>query len=125
MKPIAVLLMAYGTPNTLDEVEPYYTDIRRGNKPTPELLHELTERYIRIGGRTPLLEITQATADALQAALGENYRVYIGMKHWKPWIADAVEQIKNAGHSRVIALALAPHYSRFSIEGYIQRVRAA
>lgn len=125
MTPIAVLLMAYGTPQTLDEIEPYYTDIRRGHKPTPELLHELTERYKSIGGRTPLLEITQAQADALQNVLGENFRVYIGMKHWRPWIAEAVQEIAEAGHERVIAIALAPHYSRFSIEGYIERVRAA
>lgn len=63
--------MVYGTPQTLDEIEPYYTDIRRGKKPPPELLHELTERYIRIGGRTPLLQITRAQADALQHALGD------------------------------------------------------
>lgn len=125
MKPIAILLMAYGTPQTLDEIEPYYTDIRRGHKPSPELLHELTERYKRVGGRTPLLEITQAQANALQNVLGENFRVYIGMKHWKPWIAQVVEQITAAGHEHVVAIALAPHYSRFSIEGYIERVRAA
>ena len=58
MKPIAILLMAYGTPQTLDEIEPYYTDIRRGHKPSPELLHELTERYKRVGGRTPWIAAT-------------------------------------------------------------------
>ncbi|MGB8645219.1 MAG: ferrochelatase [Anaerolineae bacterium] len=122
---IAVLLMAYGTPNALDEIEPYYTDIRGGRKPTPENLRELTARYQRIGGRTPLLDITRAQADALQAELGDEYRVYIGMKHWHPYIAQAVEEIARDGIHRAIAIALAPHYSRFSIDGYIQRVRDA
>lgn len=125
MEQIAVLLMAYGTPNSLDEIEPYYTDIRGGRKPTPENLRELIARYQKIGGRTPLLEITREQARALQASLGDEFRVYIGMKHWHPYIAQAIEEIIRDGHHRVITLALAPHYSRFSIDGYIQRVRDA
>jgi ferrochelatase len=121
----AVLLMAYGTPNSLDEIEPYYTDIRGGRKPSPENLRELTARYERIGGKTPLLEITCEQASALQAQLGDGFRVYVGMKHWHPYIAQAVDEIVRNGHRRVIAMALAPHYSRFSIDGYIQRVRDA
>lgn len=121
----AVLLMAYGTPNSLDEVEPYYTDIRGGRRPSPENLHELVERYRRIGGRTPLLEITRAQARALERQLGTDFRVYVGMKHWHPYIARAVDDIVRDGTTRMIALALAPHYSRFSIEGYRDRVRAA
>jgi len=118
--------MAYGTPNSLDEIEPYYTDIRGGRKPTPELLHELTERY-KLIGMTPLLEITREQARALQAQLGDDYRVYIGMKHWHPYIAETVEQIAREASqfNRMIAIALAPHYSKFSIDGYIQRVREA
>jgi protoporphyrin/coproporphyrin ferrochelatase len=123
VEPTAILLMAYGTPNSPDEIEPYYTDIRGGRKPTPELLQELTERYQRIGGKTPLLNITRAQASALQAQLGESFRVYIGMRHWHPYIAQTVNEIVRDGARRVIAIALAPHYSRFSIEGYLQRVR--
>jgi protoporphyrin/coproporphyrin ferrochelatase len=122
---IAVLLMAYGTPNSLDEVEPYYTDIRGGRTPSPENLQELTARYQRIGGRTPLLDITRAQARTLQEQLGDGFRVYVGMKHWHPYIDEAVQEIAQAGHGRMIALALAPHYSRFSIDGYTQRVRDA
>jgi protoporphyrin/coproporphyrin ferrochelatase len=124
-KKTAVLLMAYGTPNSLDEIEPYYTDIRGGRKPSPENLRVLVSRYERIGGKTPLLEITNAQACALQAQLGAEYRVYVGMKHWRPYIAQAVAEIVRDGYRRVIALALAPHYSRFSIEGYIERVQKA
>lgn len=122
---IAVLLMAYGTPNSLDEIEPYYTDIRGGRKPTPENLRELISRYQQVGGRTPLLDITRTQAQALQAQLGDDYAVYVGMKHWHPYIAETVEEITRDRHRRVIALALAPHYSRFSIDGYVQRVMDA
>ncbi len=147
MTDIAVLLMAYGSPNSLDEIEPYYTDIRGGRKPSPENLRELIARYQRVGGsavspnhetnpqhdvkrgenalRTPLLEITRDQARALQTQLGDGFRVYVGMKHWHPFIAEAVEEIARDGLRRVLALALAPHYSRFSIDGYIQRVRDA
>ncbi len=125
MQNTVVLLMAYGTPNSLDEIEPYYTDIRGGRKPSPENLRELTARYERIGGKTPMLDITRAQASALQAQLGDDFRVYVGMKHWHPYIAQAVDEIVREGHRRVIALALAPHYSRFSIDGYFQRVREA
>ncbi len=119
--------MAYGTPNSLDEIEPYYTDIRGGRKPSPENLRELIARYERIGGKTPLLDITREQARALQAQLGDGYRVYVGMKHWHPYISQAVEEIVRDAPSvtRVIALPLAPHYSRFSIDGYFQRVRDA
>lgn len=125
MDKTAVLLMAYGTPGSPEEIEPYYTDIRGGRKPTPENLHELVGRYQRIGGKTPLLEITREQARALQAVLGDGYKVYIGMKHWHPYLAQAVEEIAQDGLHRVIAVALAPHYSSFSIDGYIQRVTDA
>ena len=125
MDQVAVLVMAYGTPKALEEIEPYYTDIRGGRKPSPENLKELIARYERIGGRTPLLDITREQACALQAQLGDDYRVYIGMKHWHPYIAQAVDEITKDGLRRVVALALAPHYSKFSIDGYIQRVRGA
>ncbi len=125
MEKTSVLLMAYGTPNSLDEIEPYYTDIRGGRKPSPENLRELIARYQKIGGRTPLLDITREQARALQTQLGDDFRVYVGMKHWHPYIAQAVDEIQRDGAHRVLALALAPHYSRFSIDGYIQRVRDA
>lgn len=117
--------MAYGTPNSLEEVEPYYTDIRGGRKPSPENLNELLARYRRIGGRTPLLEITRAQAQALQRLLGDGFHVLVGMKHWHPYIAESVEEIARERPARIIALAMAPHYSQFSIDGYIQRVREA
>ncbi|HUF29369.1 MAG TPA: ferrochelatase [Gemmatimonadaceae bacterium] len=118
----AILLLAYGTPSTPDEVEPYFTHIRGGRAPSAEAVTRLKERYELIGGRTPLLDITRETAAALQAALDARapsaYRTYIGMKHWHPFISEAVRQMDAAGVRRVIAIVLAPHYSRLSVEGY-------
>ncbi|HLI56882.1 MAG TPA: ferrochelatase, partial [Actinomycetota bacterium] len=125
----AVVCMAYGGPRSLDEVEPYYTDIRGGRKPSPEALADLMSRYEKIGGLSPLPEITKRQADALGAALqaaspGE-YRTYVGMKHWHPFVAEAIEQVVADGAERVIGLALAPHYSKMSIGGYEDRLKAA
>ena len=126
---IGVLLMAYGTPGSLDEVEAYYTHIRGGRRPSRELVEDLVARYGAIGGRSPLLDITRRQAAALEAALNgaqeKAYRVYIGMKHASPFIADAVAQMAGDGLSRGVAAALAPHYSRMSIGGYIGTVKKA
>ncbi len=125
-----VLLMAYGTPRDLDEVEPYYRDIRGGRTPSPEAVAELTERYRMVGGKTPLLEITRDVADLLGERLNRDaadaqWRVYIGMKHWHPYIAKAVEDIAADGVDELVALPLAPHYSRMSIAGYEKLVESA
>jgi ferrochelatase len=128
-QPIGVLLMAYGTPRNLDEVEPYYTDIRGGRPPTPQLLEELRERYRKVGGRTPLLDISMAQARRVQEELDAQapgrYRVYLGMKHWHPFLDAPVRQMAADGVPQAIAVALAPHYSRLSIQGYIDRIEAA
>jgi protoporphyrin/coproporphyrin ferrochelatase len=116
--------MAYGTPARLDEVEPYYTDIRRGRKPPPDLLEELRERYRSVGGRTPLLEISRAQASALQRMLGDDYGVFLGMKHWHPYIRDAMAAIQAAEIGRAVGVVLAPHFSRGSIGEYVERVEA-
>ncbi|HEX6817729.1 MAG TPA: ferrochelatase, partial [Ktedonobacterales bacterium] len=127
--PIGVLLMAYGTPRNLDEVEPYYTDVRGGRPPTSQLLEELRERYRQVGGHTPLLEISQAQARRVQEELDAlapgRYRVYIGMKHWHPFLDVPVRQMAADGVTQAVAVALAPHYSRLSIQGYIDRIESA
>jgi protoporphyrin/coproporphyrin ferrochelatase len=121
--PIGVLLMAYGTPETPDQVEPYFTHIRGGRPPSAESVARLRQRYELIGGRTPLLDITNELREALErelnaAAIGPTYRVYVGMKHWRPFIADVVPRIAVDGVGELIAVVLAPHYSRISIGGY-------
>lgn len=121
-----VLLMAYGGPSSLDEVEPYYTDIRGGRPPTARALAELVERYRRIGGTSPLLDITRLQARALQYALNSTdpgrFATFVGMKHWHPYIKEAVAEIASAGIEKVIGLALAPHYSKMSVGGYEDRL---
>lgn len=121
----AVLCMAYGGPRSTEEVEAYYTDIRGGRKPSPEALANLVARYERIGGLSPLPQITQRQADALGAELGDGYQTYVGMKHWHPFVRESVEEIAAAGHDHVIGLVLAPHFSTMSIGGYQQRLLAA
>lgn len=126
---IGVLLMAYGTPRNLAEVEPYYLSIRGGRQPTPEEVQNLTERYRRVGGKTPLLEITEEVASTLERRLNSHltsrYRVYVGMKHWHPFIAEAVRRIAEEGVESLIALPLAPHFSEMSIGGYRSTVEEA
>ena len=122
---IAVLLMAYGGPNRLAEVEPYLLDVRGGRPTTPELLLEIGERYRRIGGRSPILELTQAQADGLTRSLGPTYAVYVGMRHWHPYIKDAVEGIVAAGHRRLVGIVMAPHYSALSVGAYEKKLLEA
>jgi len=124
--PTGILLLAYGSPETPDQVEPYFRHIRGGRAPSPEAVENLQQRYALIGGRTPLLGITTETARDLQATLdarapGE-YRTYVAMKHWHPFIGDVVPAIAADGVRRVIAIVLAPHYSRMSVGGYRQYV---
>ncbi|CAN5225994.1 ferrochelatase [soil metagenome] len=120
----AVLVMAYGTPRSLDEVEPYYTDIRRGRPPPPELLDELVGRYRAIGGHSPLFEITEAQRQGLESRLG-GIPTWLGQKHAAPSIPDAVASMAAAGIEDAVGIVLAPHYSSMSIGDYAARTRAA
>ncbi len=125
---IGVLVMAYGGPNTLDEVEPYLLDVR-GYRPTaPHLIHEVRERYRAIGGRSPILEQTQAQAAAIEAELnsdGQCYKAFIGMRHWQPFIKDALGEMAGLGIHRAVGLVMAPHYSRMSIGAYFKKIDEA
>jgi len=124
-----VVLMAYGTPRAPEEIEPYYTDIRRGRPPTPEQLADLTSRYEAIGGISPLARLTDAQRDALQAALDERapgrYVVELGLKHADPKVEAGVATLAAAGVERIVGLVLAPHYSSMSIGEYLGRARTA
>jgi ferrochelatase len=125
---IGVLVMAYGGPDNLEEVEPYLMDVR-GYRPTsPEIVHEVRERYREIGGRSPILERTRAQADALQNVLneqGQNFKVFVGMRHWHPFLAETLTEIRKQGIDQVVALVMAPHYSRMSIQAYYQKIEEA
>ena len=119
----AVILMAYGSPTTVDDVPAYLADIREGRPVSKEAIEELTERYRRIGGRSPLDEITESQRAGLERELG--LPVLVGMKHWRPRIADAVEAALAGGVETIVGLVLAPHYSRLSIVGYRERLEDA
>ncbi len=116
MAEFAVLLMAYGGPSSLGDVEPYLLDVRGGRPTSPELVAEIRHRYEVIGGRSPILPITQAQGAALAGELG--VPVYTGMRHWHPYIADAVAQIVADHHRRLVAIVMAPHYSTMSVGAY-------
>lgn len=133
-KPVGVLVMAYGTPHSLNDVEAYYTHIRHGRPPTPELLNELVSRYQAIGGVSPLNEITEAQAQGLEDLLNQGqtqsedrnlYRVYLGMKHTTPFIEEAVRQMAEDGVEEAVSLVLAPHFSTMSVGGYQKTAREA
>ncbi len=120
-----VLLLAYGAPRSLEEVKPFLEDIRSGRPTPPELVAELVERYRAIGGRSPLLECTQAQASRLAHALGDGTPVYVGMRHWHPYIREALKAAREDGVRRLVAVAMAPHFSRMSIGYYQKKVEEA
>jgi protoporphyrin/coproporphyrin ferrochelatase len=119
----AVVLMAYGSPSRIEDIPAYLADIREGKPVSEHAVEELAERYRRIGGRSPLDELTEAQRAALEEAVG--LPVHVGMKHWRPRIAEAVEAALAAGAERIVGLVLAPHYSRLSIAGYRTRLEDA
>jgi len=118
-----VLLMAYGAAGGLDDIPAYLRDIRGGRPASPELVAEVRERYIRIGGGSPLLDITRRQAAALKARLGEE--VYVGMRHAPPTILEAVRRMKEDGCRRAVALPLTPYYSRLSVGAYQEKYKEA
>ncbi|VAX32016.1 Coproporphyrin ferrochelatase [hydrothermal vent metagenome] len=123
----AVLLMAHGAPESLDEVSPYLRNIM-GRSPSKEVIDEIKERYRLAGGKSPLLEITQQQATALEKSLNQNgkkFKVYIGMRHWHPFIHETVKQITADQPERLLALSLAPHYSKLSVGAYLQTLNEA
>ena len=125
---IGVLVMAYGGPDTLEEVEPYLMDVRGYRATASEIVQEVRERYREIGGRSPIRERTQAQADALQKALtepGQDFKVFIGMRHWHPFIQETLVKMRAQGIERTVGLVMAPHYSRMSIQAYFKKIDEA
>lgn len=129
---IGVLVMSYGTPESMEGIEAYYTHIRRGNKPSEEQLKELTDRYEAIvGGVFPLRENTDRQVQTLEDTLNKDERAqnvefvcYQGLKHAAPFIEDGVEQMVKDGIKQAIGIVLAPHYSTMSIGSYVKRAQA-
>jgi ferrochelatase len=126
---VGVLVMSYGTPESLDQIEAYYTHIRRGHPPTAEQLHDLKSRYEAIvGGFFPLRENTNKQLVALQKTLNREhpemeFTCYHGLKHAAPFIEDGVEQMATDGITEAVGVVLAPHYSIMSVGGYVKRAQ--
>lgn len=123
--PIGILIMAYGGPNNLAEIPGYLADIRHGRVTTPAVLEEITHNYTQIGGKSPLLEFTTTQVEAIREHLDPGrFKVYLGMRHWSPWIEDAVREMLDDGISRAVSLVLAPHFSKLSIAKYHDKIAA-
>jgi len=123
-----VLVMAYGTPTTPADVEPYYTRIRHGRPPTLELLKELQDRYNDLGGTSPLAARTAAQVTGIAAELERRFPgqfdVRFGSKYEPPMIEDIAPSFVEDGFEHVIGLVLAPHSSSMSTTQYMDRARA-
>jgi ferrochelatase len=125
MSRVGVLLMANGTPASLDEMPEYLTLVRGGRPPSAELVHEMRENYGAIGGRSPLTDITESQAAALRAKLGPEIPVAVGMRNWKPFVKDALAGLAAAGVTRAIGIPMAPQFSTLSVKKYIDAATAA
>ncbi len=124
----AVLLMAHGAPESLNGIPDYLQHIMKGRPPSEEVIGQVKERYSLVGGKSPLLEITQNQAAALEARLNQAtnaFKVYIGMRHWHPFIDETVQQIAKDQPARLVAISLAPQYSSLSVEAYNQTLKKA
>lgn len=121
--PIGVLVMAYGGPNSLDEIPGYLADIREGRPTTPAVLEEITHNYRQIGGKSPLFEFSSRQMECVVAQMDpDRYRFYLGMRHWSPWIEDVVGQMIDDGIQQAVSIVLAPHYSKLSIAKYHAKI---
>jgi ferrochelatase len=110
-----VLLLAHGAPERLEDIPAFLLNVREGRKLPDAAIAEIVRRYSLIGG-SPLLRVTTLQAQGLAKLIGR--QVYVGMRNWKPFISEAVRQIKTDGLERVVALCLAPQNSRTSIGLY-------
>jgi len=127
-KKMGLLVMAYGTPYKEEDIERYYTHIRRGRKPSEEAIQELTDRYRAIGGISPLAKITEEQAKKLEEHLNSiqdeiEFKSYLGLKHIEPFIEDAVQAMHQDGITEAVSIVLAPHFSTFSVKSYNNRAK--
>lgn len=128
-RPTAVLLMAMGGPDCLENVEPFLLDVRGGRPTPPELVAEIRERYRATGGKSPAVGITQNMAKKLEQRLNESgggrYRVYVGLRHWHPFIKETYAELLKADPERVIGFCMAPQQSSLSTGAYRKKVEEA
>jgi protoporphyrin/coproporphyrin ferrochelatase len=117
----AVLLIAFGGPTRPEEIRPFLDNVTRGRRIPPDRLEEVAHHYERIGGRSPLNELTFRQADGLRRLLGRT-PVYVGMRNWQPYIADTIARMALDGVRRATGIILAPHANESSRERYMEAV---
>jgi ferrochelatase len=117
----AVLLLAHGTPDTVDEIPEYLKNVVSGRAMPQHVVEEIQSRYAQIG-KSPLTEWTLKQAELLQQKIGS--AVYVGMRNWRPYIGDTVRQMRADGVTDVVAICLAPQNSRTSVGLYRRAVYA-
>ena len=125
---VALLVMAYGTPYKEEDIEPFYTHIRHGRKPSAEALEDLVQRYRSIGGISPLADITKKQAEAIADHLNAGqdkyeFKLYLGLRHIDPFIEEVVQEMAKDGVTQAVSLVLAPHYSTYSVKSYNNRAK--
>lgn len=121
--PIAILLMAHGGPNSLSDIPGYLANIRSGRTTSKRIVSELLKQYEEIGGYSPLLKHSQEQLKALQMRLNpQEFRCYLGMRYWPPYIEETIEQMQRDGIQRAIAVVLAPQYSKVSVAKYQDQI---
>ncbi|HTF57688.1 MAG TPA: ferrochelatase [Planctomycetota bacterium] len=118
-----VLLMAHGTPERVEDVGEFLGFVIQRRRPTPAFIEEVRERYRKIGGRSPLTEVTRRQARDLQDWLG--IPVFVGMRYWWPFIADAVEEARSVGIDMLVGLPMAPQHAPISVSGYHEAMAKA
>jgi ferrochelatase len=121
----AVLLLAHGTPGTVDEIPEYLRNVVSGRPMSQHVVEEIRRRYSLIGsppGHSPLTELTEEQGALLEKELGE--AVYVGMRNWRPYIADVVRQMRTDGVEEAAVICLAPQNSRTSVGLYRRAVLA-
>ncbi|MGD2156507.1 MAG: ferrochelatase, partial [Anaerolineales bacterium] len=121
--PIGILVMAYGGPNSLDEIPGYLADIRTG-RPTPQtVVEEITRNYQSIGGKSPLLDLTQQQVAAIALRFDpQKFKFYLGMRHWTPWIEETIGEMLADGITQAISIVMAPHFSKLSVAKYQSKI---
>jgi protoporphyrin/coproporphyrin ferrochelatase len=118
-RPVHVMLMAMGGPDSLENIEAYLLDVRGGRPTAPELVEEIRERYRATGGKSPVLDIMRSVQAKLEAAR-PGVRVVVGMRHWRPRIADVwVDEVAADPPSEVVAICMAPHDSEMTVGKYL------
>ncbi len=125
MSDTVVLLMAHGTPDSLDQMPDYLARVRNGRPASPQLVEEIRHNYAAIGGRSPLTDISREQGAALQAMLGDEAQVLVGMRNWHPFIADVLRHVDFSTVRRVVGIPLAPQFSTLSVQKYVETALAA